>query len=52
MLAGKAGREKNPPGPETLVQLFDNLEKIVDVGSHFGADWNLKGVPKSSFFFF
>ena len=50
MVSGKAGRETNPPHPQTFMQLFDNFEKIVDFGSHFGAHSVFKGVPKSTCF--
>ena len=36
MASGKAGREINP----------DNFEKMIDFGSHFGAHYILKGIPK------
>ena len=32
------------------MQLVDNLAKIVDLWSHFGDRWILKGVPKFTFF--
>ena len=32
------------------MQLFVNLVKIDDLGSHFGAHWILKGGGKSNFF--
>ena len=50
MVSRKVGRETHPPHPEIFMQLFDNLENIIDAGSHFGAHWILKGVPKSTVF--
>ena len=50
-VSGKTGRETNPPSAENVMELFDNLANIVDFGSHFGAHWILKGVPKSIYFF-
>ena len=50
MVSGKAGRETNLPGPQTFIERFDNLAKVVDVRLHFGAHWILKRVPKSTVF--
>ena len=47
MVSGKACCDKNPPHPETSMQLFDNLADIVDFGSHFGDCWvDFEGGPK------
>ena len=50
MVSGKAGRGRKTPGPQSFMHLFDNLAKMIDFGSHVGAHWILKGVPKSTVF--
>ena len=47
MLFRKTGRETNSPPAETFMELFNVFAKIVDFGSHFGADLILKEVPKT-----
>ena len=46
MVSGKTDREQKRRHSESFMQLFGNLEKVVDLGSDFGAHWILKGVPK------
>ena len=50
MASGKTGRKQTTPPQKLLMQRFDNLVKIVDFGSHCGAHWILKGVPKIDHF--
>ena len=50
MVSGKACREQKTPHPDLFMQLFDNLETIIDFGSHFGAHWIWDGGPQIDIF--
>ena len=43
MASGKAGREQNPLGLEILMRFLTIWRYLVDLGSHLGAHWILRG---------
>ena len=52
IVSGKAGREKNLPGPQKVMDFLTTLRHMVDFGSHFSAHWISERGPQICIFCF